>query len=300
METPLISVILPFLNGGAAFKPALRSILQQTYTNWELLLCDDGSTDGSLELARAIHDPRVVVWSDGKTKGLAARLNECIGRAGGALIARMDADDVSYPDRFRRQVEYLRDHPEIDMLGCCMLICEEDGKPIGKRTSPAEHAEIVKNPALGFGLAHPTWMARAEWYRRHLYDPTALRFEDIELLYRAHQTSRFANLGELLYGYREMRGGLQKRLKTRLGRIRYLGAREQEFGKGLFVRAAVAEAIKVVLDAGVTATSARYQWLRVREEALTEAELAAWDSLQERLQREPALAGIPAEAKATA
>ncbi len=66
------------------------------------------------------------------------------------------------------------------------------------------------------------------------------------------------------------------------------------------MRAAVAEAIKVVLDAGVTATSARYQWLRVREEALTEAELAAWDSLQERLQREPALAGIPAEAKATA
>jgi glycosyltransferase involved in cell wall biosynthesis len=285
METPLISVILPFLNGGPAFEPALRSILGQSYTNWELLLCDDGSTDGSLELARSLGDPRVIVWSDGKTKGLAARLNECIGRAKGSVIARMDADDISYPDRLLRQIEYLQLHPEVDVVGCCMLICEEDGTPIGKRTAPVEHAAITANPALGFGLAHPTWMARADWYRKFLYDPTAIRFEDIELLYRARPTSRFANLPHVLYGYREMRGGLQKRFKTRLGRIRYLGARKQEFSSGLFVRAAAAESFKVVMDAGLTALSARYQWLRFREAGLSLKEQAEWlgvlDSLQQ-------------------
>ena len=285
MEAPLVSVILPFLNGGPAFEPALRSMLQQTYTNWELLLCDDGSNDGSLELARSLNDPRVVVWSDGKTKGLAARLNECIGRARGAVIARMDADDISYPDRLRQQVDYLVAHPEVDVVGCCMLICGEDGSPIGKRSAPAEHEGIVRTPALGFGLAHPTWMARAAWYRRNLYDPTALRFEDIELLYRALPGSRFANLTQALYGYREMRGGLKKRFKTRLGRIRYLAARRQEFGTGLFVRAAIAESVKVVLDAGLTAVSGRYQWLRLREAELTPAELVEWRTVCASLER---------------
>ncbi len=279
METPLISVILPFLNPGPAFTAALRSIERQTHTNWELLLCDDGSTDGSLELARSISDPRLVVWSDGQTRGLAARLNECIGRAKGTLIARMDADDISFPDRFRQQAEYLRSHPAIDVVGCGMLICEEDGRAIGKRLSPPDHAGVVANPALGFGLAHPTWMARAEWYRQHLYDPTALRFEDIELLYRAYERSQFANLPGVLYGYREMRGGFSKRFKTRLGRVRYLRARHEELGTGLFLRAAATEGFKTVMDAGLVTISARYQWLRFREEKLTKVEAAEWQSL---------------------
>lgn len=278
---PRVTVMLPFLNGGPAFVPAVRSILNQTFTDWELLLCDDGSTDGSLEFARSLQlqDPRVIVWSDGQSKGLAARLNECIQRARGAWIARMDADDISYPDRFRRQVEYLSAHPEIDLLGCSMLICEESGSPIGKRTAPASHAEIVANPALGFGLAHPTWMARATWYRQFLYDPTALRFEDIELLYRAAPTSRFANITEPLYGYREMRGGLNKRSKTRLGRIRYLHARKAGLGVGLLARATAAEATKVVLDAALTTAGARYSWLRLREVALSAEEIADWNSI---------------------
>ena len=288
IESPLVSVILPFLNGGPAFEPALRSILGQTYTNWELLLCDDGSTDGSLELACSLKDPRIVVWSDGQTKGLAARLNECIARARGTVIARMDADDISYPDRLRQQVAYLVEHQEVDVVGCAMLICGEDGSPIGKRSAPSEHELIVRAPALGFGLAHPTWMARAEWYRRNPYDPTALRFEDIELLYRSLPGSRFANLTQPLYGYREMRGGLKKRFKTRLGRIRYLAARRHTFGTGLFVKAAVAESIKVVLDAGLTAVSGRYQWLRMRETELTPAELTEWRGVCSQVERHAA------------
>ena len=274
--SPLVSVLMPFLNGGDGFKAALQSILNQTYDNWELLLCDDGSSDGSLELARSIRDERITAWSDGKRKGLAERLNECIDRARGEFIARMDADDVSYPERFRCQVEFLSTHPEIDLVGCSMLIFGEDGDSLGKRRLPAKHEQIVANPSLGFGVAHPTWMARAPWFHQHRYDASAVRYEDVELLYRSYKTSRFANLPELLYGYREMRGGFHKRLKTRIGRVRYLHLRHDNSERWTAYRAALMESVRIVSDAVLVAASARYAMLRLREERLSESETANW------------------------
>lgn len=272
----LVSVIMPFFNGGDGFRAALQSIVNQTYHNWELLLCDDGSTDGSLALAQSFRDDRIMVWSDGQRKGLAGRLNECIRRARGEFIARMDADDVSYPERFATQMSFLRSHPNIDLVGCSMLIFGEDGSLLGKRQLPTEHEQIVAQPALGFGLAHPTWMARAAWFRRHLYDPAALRYEDVQLLYRSYESSRFANLPDLLYGYREMRGGFKKRLKTRIGRLHYLSAQHRNARRGTFYRAAIAESIKAVIDAVLAAASARYAMLRFRESRVSDAEAAKW------------------------
>jgi glycosyltransferase involved in cell wall biosynthesis len=276
MSKPLISVLLPFYNAGSDFKTALQSILNQTYTNWELLLCDDASTDDSLEVARSIRDERVIVWSSGKNKGLAPRLNECIDRARGEFIARMDSDDVSYPERFRTQVDFLLAHPEIDLVGCNMLICGEDGTPLGKRRLPLKHEEIVAHPSLGFGMAHPTWMARAPWYRQYRYDPSAIRFEDAELLYRSHKNSRFANLPDLLHGYREMRSGIGKRLKSRIGRVRYLHTRHDAGQRWTAYRATLAESLKFVSDAALVAASARYTMLRRREERLSDSESALW------------------------
>jgi glycosyltransferase involved in cell wall biosynthesis len=273
---PKVSIILPFLNGGPAFEPALASILNQTYANWELLLCDDGSTDGSLQLARSIDDARVIVWSDGESKGLAGRLNECIERATGEYIARMDADDLSYPRRLERQLAFLHANPDVDLVGCSMLIFTEDGEPLGKRLAPVDHETICANPSVGFGMAHPTWMARADWYRRFLYDPRAIRFEDAELLQRSYASSRFANLSEVLYGYREMRGGLKKRLKTRVGRVRHLAANRSTLGTKLMVGAAVAESVKVAADAVLTTAGMRYEMLKRREQTLSSAELAEW------------------------
>lgn len=273
---PLVSVMMPFYNGGAGFSAAISSILGQTYWNWELLLCDDGSTDGSLRRAESFGDPRLRIWSDGKRKGLAARLNECIDRSSGTLIARMDADDVSYPERFARQVEFLAGRPDIDLVGCRMLIFSDEGVALGKRSAPLEHEGIVANPAIGFGLAHPTWMARAEWYRQHRYDPAAIRYEDAELLYRAYPTSRFANLPDLLYGYREGSGGLRKRLKTRVGRVRYLATRAHRIGIPELALAAATEAGKALADSLIAATGLRYSLLKVREERLSAEDMVAW------------------------
>jgi glycosyltransferase involved in cell wall biosynthesis len=263
MSTPLISILMPFHNPGPAFGAAIRSILAQTYSNWELLLCDDGSTDGSLESARAVADERIVVWSDGDRKGLAGRLNDCIDRAKGEFIARMDADDVSYPERFAKQIAFLMSHPEIDLVGCQMLVFGEDGSPLGQRRLALEHGEIV---------------ARGEWFRKNRYDVNAIRYEDVELLYRACGSSRFANLPEILYGYREMGSGFSKRLKTRMGRVRYLKATAS---RSMYLRSAFTEGWKMLADAALVATSGRYAMLRRRERRLSSAQNAEWESVVE-------------------
>jgi glycosyltransferase involved in cell wall biosynthesis len=89
---------------------SIRSLLNQSYGDFELLLCDDGSDDQGLAIAHSFNDPRVICWSDGRRLGLAARLNECIDRARGLYLARMDADDIAYPDRLAQQMAFLVDH----------------------------------------------------------------------------------------------------------------------------------------------------------------------------------------------
>jgi glycosyltransferase involved in cell wall biosynthesis len=267
---------MPFYNAQATIEAAVQSILGQTYQNWELLLLDDGSTDNSRALVEKFADPRLVIWSDGNQKGLAPRLNECVARASGNYIARMDSDDISYPDRLSTQVEFLETHASVDLVGCSVVVFGEDGSPLGKRIVPESHDRIVQNPSTGFGLAHPTWMARAAWFKQNHYDPEALRYEDFELLNRTYQSSQFANIPDLLFGYREPRNGFRKRFKTRLGRVRYFYDRRQTEGSQRFWGAAKQECWKVAADAVVVLTARRYTTLRASTQALTSDELSMW------------------------
>jgi len=115
---------------------------------------------------------------------------------------RMDADDIAYPDRLERQVRS-SNRIRYRSAGSQMLIFGEDGAALGKRALPCDHQGIVANPAVSFGIGHPTWMGRSAWFRRYRYNPMAVRYEDVELLYRAYRESRFANLPEILHAYRE-------------------------------------------------------------------------------------------------
>ena len=98
---------MPFRNAERTIAASIRSILRQSYMDWELILCDDGSEDESRALACSFHDPRIEVWGDGRSLQLGARLNECIGRARGEYFARMDADDIAYPLRLEKQLRFL-------------------------------------------------------------------------------------------------------------------------------------------------------------------------------------------------
>ncbi len=107
MPNPVITIAMPFYNSAATLELAIRSLLNQSYGDFELLLCDDGSDDQGLAIARSFNDPRLICWSDGRRLRLAARLNECIDRARGRYLARMDADDIAYPDRLAQQLAFL-------------------------------------------------------------------------------------------------------------------------------------------------------------------------------------------------
>ena len=168
MTAPVLSVIMSVRDAQATLPHALASLYVQTLADWELVVANDGSTDGTAAILAyaAAHDPRVRILEDCHPKGLAVRLNELVAAARAPLIARMDGDDVSYPARFERQVTFLEDHPDIDLLGATMVVFDDAGRCLRQRRAPVEHADICRRPTRGFPLFHPTWLGRAAWFRR--------------------------------------------------------------------------------------------------------------------------------------
>jgi len=200
---PAITVLLPVRNAAGTLALALRSVLRQTRGDFEVLVLDDGSTDDSAVVARRSDDPRVRVLSDPVGRGLAHRLNEGIDLARGRYIARMDADDVCFPERFERQARFLDTHPDVDLVGTRAIVFRSDGSVVGLLPYRGAHEALVARPWRGIPLPHPTWMGRREWFSRHRYRvPEVRRAEDQELLLRACATSRYACLEEVLLGYR--------------------------------------------------------------------------------------------------
>lgn len=273
MSTPLISIAMPFYNAERTMRASIRSILTQSYSNWELLLCDDGSTDASRELAHAFEDRRIVVWGDQRRLQLGARLNECIERARGEYVARMDADDVAYPQRLEKQVRFLEGRPDVDLTGGCAVVFADGGAPLGKRNYPAAHADIARRPIHWFKLMHPTFMGKTSWFRRYRYRVDAIRCEDMDLLFRARAGSRFANLSEIVLGYRQDSLVLRKCLRGRWMWFRcsrrYLNATER-------LQVGAVEAFKSCWDVLAVAMHADTAWLRSRYAALTDDELREW------------------------
>lgn len=276
MSTPLISIAMPFYNAESTIAASVRSILQQSYTNWELLLCDDGSTDTSRDLARSFRDPRIVVWGDPRRLQLGARLNDCIEHARGEYVARMDADDIAYPQRLEKQLRFLSERPDVDLTGGCAVVFADGGAPLGKRNYPAAHADIARRPLYWFKLMHPTFMGKTSWFRRYRYRADAIRCEDMDLLFRARAGSRFANLPEIVLGYRQCSLDLRKCLRGRWMWFhcsgRYLNGTER-------LRVGAVEAAKSCWDVVTVTARADGAWLRSRYAALNAQELTEWQQL---------------------
>lgn len=215
-DEPLVTVLLPVRNGGKTIGAALRSLIRQTFSSMEIMILDDGSTDDTLEVVAAFNDSRVRIIRDGQHRGLAARLNQGIDLARGKFIARMDADDVAFPERIQEQVRYLESHPDVDLLGTRAIVFRSAQDVIGLLPFRASHAQICATPCRGIPLAHPTWMGRPQWFRQHRYrNPEVLRAEDQELLLRAAPVSKYACLDKVLLGYRQHSFALSKVLLAR-------------------------------------------------------------------------------------
>lgn len=199
----LVTVAMPIYNAGSYLRLAVLSIVQQSFTRWELLIIDDGSTDNAVDSIADLRDERIKIYSDGRNLGLAVRLNEACAMATGEYLARMDQDDVSYSERFLRQVQVLQKNPELDLVSARAVTIDENDQITGMLPFAGSHEEICAHPWRGFFFPHPAWMGRLEWFRRHRYAQPAPYFcEDQELLLRSYQQSRFLALNEILLAYR--------------------------------------------------------------------------------------------------
>jgi glycosyltransferase involved in cell wall biosynthesis len=234
---PAVTVLLPVRNGLPFFRTALHSVLAQSMGDFELVVLDDGSDDGSLALARSLSDPRIIVVEDGRHLGLSARLNQGVRLARADLIARMDADDICLPLRFELQTEYLKAHSEVDLVGCRAAVFRDD-EVLGLLPFAADHEALCARPWHTIPLPHPTWLGRREWFLRNPYrSPEVTRAEDQELLVRASPTSRYACLPDVLLAYRLGAPDLRKTLIARraqcLAQLRVLSARGDWRGAAL-------------------------------------------------------------------
>lgn len=203
-DNPLVSVVMPAYNAAAYLPDALRSITSQTHTNWELIIVDDGSTDSTAAILESFRDARARIIRHERNRGLSASYNEAIRAAQGPLVARMDADDVMFPDRLARQVAFLQTHLDTGIVGSAVLLMDADGRHRSIAVRPETHLQIKWTALWSTPLYHPTIMARAELLRRHPYDESLVRSEDYELWSRILFTTdvRMANLSEPLLKHR--------------------------------------------------------------------------------------------------
>lgn len=277
---PTVSILMPVHNNESTLRSALRSVLWQTFVDWELILIDDGSTDDTLRLAQQFCDRRIQVHADGKRRGLPARLNEAIGLSRGSFIARMDGDDICYPHRLQRQLEYLNQNPQVDLVGTWVIVFGVAGRPIGKRSGPETHDEICARPFAGFPIVHPTFLGRSSWFRAHSYEERAMRSQDQGLLLRAHKHSRYANVPQVLLGYREARVSLRKSLTGRWYFAQTVGQellRQQR--PGLAMRAVIEQALKGVVDCLAVASGLNHRLVRHRALPASETERYEWERI---------------------
>ncbi len=264
---PLVSIGMAVLNCEKTLGSAIRSILNQTYSNWELIMIDDGSTDRTLLIAQSFKDPRIKVVSDGLHMNLPCRLNQAIDMSSGKYFARMDGDDISYPERLQVQIDYLEANQDIDLLATGLIVFDACGNPKGKSslTDIRGHAEICRRPWSGFPMmSHPTWVGKIEWFRTHQYRVNAIRMEDYDLLLRTYETSRFACLPDILFGYRIASLSLKKTLSGRYHQSFAILERAFVENDYLFAFGVVEQAAKAFLDIFAITTGLNFKILRHR------------------------------------
>lgn len=198
----ILTIAIPFYNSDKFLARAIESVLWQTYSDWELLLVDDGSTDMSLEIAKRyeVMDSRIKVISDGDNRNLGFRLNQIAKLSESKYLARMDADDIMHPRRIERQIDILERNPEIDILGTNVYSIDENENIIGLRYKKQSIGEIQDVKIF----VHPTIMGKTEWFKVNPYDVKAERIEDTELWLRTKYSSNFKNFSEPLLFYREI------------------------------------------------------------------------------------------------
>jgi hypothetical protein len=202
-RVPTVTVLIPAYNAGPLLRPAVDSIFAQSFTDFECLIIDDGSTDGSVEALHSIDDTRLRIVSNPGNLGLVATLNRGIDLARAALLARMDADDLSMPGRLQQQVDAFRRSPSLALLGTWAEVIDVAGRHAGHIRHPIEHQEIVRTILHHNVFVHPSVMVRTQVLREMGgYSVESAYAQDYALWLRIVRRHEAANLPEVLVQYR--------------------------------------------------------------------------------------------------
>ncbi len=215
---PLVSIVMPAWNAERTIGEAISSILEQSYLNWELLVIDDASTDGTAKIAREFDDSRIKVLDSRTHTSATVCINRGIAAANGDYIARMDADDLSLPERLVEQMNYLLRHPEIDVLGTGSYLVNADNWTIGQIEYPLTDYEIkrfISTETQQAFMCHPSLlMRRSALEAINAYDESLDLAQDKDLIIRlAENGYKLANIKTCLVMRRRLLKGIdQKRL----------------------------------------------------------------------------------------
>ncbi len=203
MKDNLVSVIIPVYNAEEYVRDAVESICRQTYPNLEIIIIDDGSTDKSLEILRSIQDPRIKLVSR-ENKGLIATLNEGVTLSSGQYIARMDADDICYPERIFEQIEFYNKNPSIGVLFTGIECIDSKGNVFKKNFKSRYHKVDPTELLFGCPVCHPTAIFNMKALAKEdiVYDSNFKNTEDYELWTRLISRFEVGVLGKVLFKYR--------------------------------------------------------------------------------------------------
>ncbi|MDP2852235.1 MAG: glycosyltransferase [Gallionella sp.] len=216
LHIPLVSVLLPAYNCEAYVLEAVSSMLSQSFSDFELLVIDDGSTDSTRKLLEAVHDARLRLVSNERNIGLIGTLNRGLALAVGRYIARMDADDISAPERLEKQVQYLEANPDIHVLGSMVNLIDEQGNVFGAFAGYPKNADEIHRYLLReCCLIHPSVMFRKDTVlAADGYSTSARHAEDYDLWLRLSDHHKIANLPDKLVSYRMHRNQVSIRNLT--------------------------------------------------------------------------------------
>jgi glycosyltransferase involved in cell wall biosynthesis len=202
MNMPLVSILMPAYNSERFIGEAIDSILNQSYTNFELIIFDDGSSDGTRKVIESYNDSRIVKVLSDKNFGVVKARNEIIDRAKGKYISLMDADDIADATRLETQIEVL-EAGDCDICGSAQWVLDETSARIKKSKDKFTDADLRALLSVYCSLCNSTITGKAEIFKRFKYDITLLTAEDYFLWVRiAAAGFRFINLKDRLVTYR--------------------------------------------------------------------------------------------------
>lgn len=199
---PKVSVLMPVYNAEKFLKEAIDSIIEQSYSDWELIIINDGSIDKSEQIILSYNDDRIKYIVNESNLGLIATLNKGIDLCQGKYIARMDADDISTPDRLEKQVAFLDKHPEYAICGCQAKVIDNNGLPTGQILNLYDNEYLQINLLFSVPFIHPGVMIRNTVLKENRYNDNYKHAEDYELWSRIAPNYKVGNISDFLLKYR--------------------------------------------------------------------------------------------------